>query len=154
MHYQRVLQGEAHVVRVSESFGKQDALVAELSCFSGLARKAEHHRPYRMRAHAGVVTAEHGAHPCVPGRIVLPDAFLRVLERRWPLAPEESGGPAAMEGFELQIGIGDLPAERDQLLGPVARNFELAAGNGVVPESPCVLEQPDVIARSRSRLMR
>src|SRR5438876_3820196 len=107
-----------------------------------------------MRAHAWIVTAEHGAHPGVPGRIVLADAFLRVLEDRRPLAPEESGGPAAMERLELQIRIRDLPAKRDQLLGPVAQNFELAAGNGVEPESPCRLEQSNVVARFLSRSMR
>src|SRR6266487_1796619 len=107
-----------------------------------------------MGANARIVTAELGAHPGVSRRIVSRDALPTVLERRLYVSPEKGSRPAAMKRLELQIRIRHLLAERDKLLGPVACNFELAAGNGVVPESPRRLEQPDAVAANLSCIVR
>jgi hypothetical protein len=138
--YAAIVQRMSEGVGMVQHFSKREGFCEALRCLSSFARQLQRVAALRVRANAGIVTAELVTEVTVAGHVVEFDTIPATLDPAHDVAPEKSRRPLAVIRFKQQVTIAGALRERDQFAGAVARQRGLASQIGVDPQAPFGLE--------------
>src|ERR1700720_3034977 len=128
-----IMQRVSETVGMVEHFGKRNRLREVLAGLLPLARQLQRVAALRVRANAGVVTAELMTKVTVARHVVELDAVAATVHAALDVALEKRRRPPAMMRLEQQFAIAGALRKRDEFAGPLPRQRGLVPEIGIDP---------------------
>src|ERR1700722_17648068 len=140
-----IVKPVSETIGMIEHFSKGDRLRKTLRRLLSIAGQLQRVAALRVRANAGIVTAELVTEVTVTVHVIKCEAAPAAFQRVGDIATKKSRRPLAMIRFEQLLLIAGALRERHEFPGPVTRQSGLAPEIGVDPQAPFGLERPRAV---------
>ncbi len=138
--YGAIVKPVGETIGMVQSFSEGNRLRKALRRLLSISGQLQRVAALRVRANAGIVTAELVTEVAVAVHVVKLEAVPATVQRVGDIAAKKGRRPLAMIRFEQLLLIAGALRKRQEFTGPVTRQSGLAPEIGVDPQAPFGLE--------------